>query len=212
MSASSSPLSCWGWYLSEDHGQQLHFGGHDYFPTSSAQQGDVQHAVGPRERTSRLVKDTDYLLTVRVVQNRSSASNYGVDGRVTFFVGDTEVADLPLMRDITDCNNDLEGPLVGHAGLELAQVRFHTFVAALLSLCLSICPLSACPCDYPSHRRSQSVSFSLPLPLTHARTRTGSILSSGPQPVGNQRDHVGWRSAQGDGIGKQHSLTLCAKR
>jgi hypothetical protein len=31
----SSSRSCWGWYLHRTHGQALHFGAHDFFPTSA---------------------------------------------------------------------------------------------------------------------------------------------------------------------------------
>jgi hypothetical protein len=71
----------------------------------------------------RLPVKTHLFLTMQVQTNTSSLHNNSQFGTVSFFVNGRRVGVAALPRPVTDCFNDLEGPLVGDFGVDLSNVR-----------------------------------------------------------------------------------------
>ena len=111
----SSVLSCWGWFMDARIGPQLHYGGHDFYPT------DEQSVLEKRRQTTVMLdvakplpSETYVLMTVIV--NVSHA----------VFYRDVEVLGVQKMpKPITDCFNSAAGVLLGDSDMELGQFRFY---------------------------------------------------------------------------------------
>ena len=129
----AAELSCWGWWISHFHGQQLHYGGHDYFPpkeecalfNKSASAHDRQVEVGP-EHDVEIEPNRDVFLSLVVDQSNASSPN-GTFGKVSFYHNAKLVGSRPLTYALHNCYNGMEGPRVGDKALELAQVRFYPY-------------------------------------------------------------------------------------
>ena len=129
----AAELSCWGWWISHYHGQQLHFGGHDYFPpkekcalfNKSTSAHDRQVEVGP-EHDVEIKPEQDVFLSLVVDQSNASSSS-GWFGQVSFYHDAKLVGTSPLTQAFHNCFNGMEGPRVGDKALELAQVRFYPY-------------------------------------------------------------------------------------
>ena len=134
----AADLSCWGWWVSHFHGQQLHFGGHDYFPpkeecalfNKSASAHDRQVEVGP-EHDVEIEPEQDVFLSLVVEQSNASSSD-GYFGKVSFYHDAKLVGTRALTHALHNCFNGMEGPRVGDNALELAQVRFYPYAVSAL--------------------------------------------------------------------------------
>jgi hypothetical protein len=132
-------LSCWGWYLSHRHGQQLHYGGHDFYEhqaellkqsSDSRSFHNFQVEVGPKHDV--LVEPGNDMFLAMVVERQSGweseqASRISSPGNVSFYRDGHLLYALPLPRSFTDCFNSGEGLSVGDAAMQLSQLRFYPF-------------------------------------------------------------------------------------
>uniref|UniRef100_A0A7S0W9M5 Polycystin cation channel PKD1/PKD2 domain-containing protein n=1 Tax=Hemiselmis tepida TaxID=464990 RepID=A0A7S0W9M5_9CRYP len=111
-----SELACWGWYLHAQKGQQLHYGGHDFFATPADSRADSsvkQEAVQLSNETA-FPPDEHRLLTVVVTGTT-----------VTFYSNLENLGTAQMPRPVTDCFNNLEGMLVGDTGMTIGQLSFY---------------------------------------------------------------------------------------
>ena len=136
----SQDLSCWGWYLSHLHGQQLHYGGHDFYyehqsvlyRTSTSFHKD-QIEVGPKHNnvTASIEPEEDVFLAMVVERDSKWESQEAIQtsspGNVSFYRNGHLMYTLSLPRPFTDCYNFGEGPSLGDNALQLSQVRFYPF-------------------------------------------------------------------------------------
>ena len=129
----AAELSCWGWWISHFHGQQLHYGGHDYFPpkeecalfNKSTSARDRQVSVGPGHDVE-IEPEQDVFLSLVVRQSNASSAS-GTFGTVSFYHNAKLVGTSPLTHALHNCYNGMEGPRVGDKALELTQVRFYPY-------------------------------------------------------------------------------------
>ena len=103
--------SCWGWYLNRERGQELHYGAHDFFPTSGETGDSLLRQEEVATFASDIPPDQSVFLTTVIS-----------DSRAVFYQATALLGSILLPRKVTDCFNTDAIVLVGDPGLELYQV------------------------------------------------------------------------------------------
>uniref|UniRef100_A0A7S0VMJ9 Polycystin cation channel PKD1/PKD2 domain-containing protein n=1 Tax=Hemiselmis tepida TaxID=464990 RepID=A0A7S0VMJ9_9CRYP len=112
-----SELACWGWYMTRDREQELHYGCHDYYPTQRSPRAESgkQERIKVENATGTGFPEDEYRLLTMVVKGTN----------VTFWRNLEKLGTVAMERPVTDCFNNREGVLVGSSAMTLGQLSFY---------------------------------------------------------------------------------------